>query len=580
MSQPAQLDELHQLIEALLNGTLSIEQGEHLQDILQSAPEYRQAYMQYIDLHTNIYSLTQDEQQLVTLARNLEQDSVRIKAEPRTNSYSILWKSLAALLFIGCCGYFTSELITPKVISRSLPSQIVETKQSFPKDVETQNAVPAIPVILTQNDRGVLSDENLPTLGTALVLTHEYSLVQGKIEIQFPKGATAIIEAPAVFEINHADKMTVNYGNCSVHAPDGAEGFEVVTPMVNTVDLGTRFNVNVSEGGVSEVHVVEGAAEIQPLKELITPTTQPESAAILKAGESVRFQQQNNNISESKGFVPKPYQTSLRDRVLSYDAVKNKDGLANELKSIKVQRGGRAFNYDAQEIIGSDIVTFCEVPNNKHPVMLVSDEMLAHKADPLVMSTISKHDLSLCTGIVNPGGEQAPLTSNPVLPGEGIKREEITEGMTIRFRRPVINSVGPDLVVFDVQHVLNPVQGDAFHLSPLKFREGLRTVTKYDFDIAFNSPEALKIVKLNMLSSKEQSRTLDELLATPLYFSSHPLYFKALAVAIDLSEMGYAEGEEVSELFLQDVGDNTNTIDPVFIGGFPPVRSNTKSVEN
>ncbi|MFT5127250.1 MAG: hypothetical protein ACI8W8_000851, partial [Rhodothermales bacterium] len=47
------------------------------------------------------------------------------------------------------------------------------------------------------------------------------------------------------------------------------------------------------------------------------------------------------------------------------------------------------------------------------------------------------------------------------------------------------------------------------------------------------------------------------------------LEFQILATGIDLSDLGYAEGETVTELFIQDANDDGHHIDPVFIGGLP-----------
>ncbi len=56
-------------------------------------------------------------------------------------------------------------------------------------------------------------------------------------------------------------------GRCSVHAPDGAEGFRVDTPQTQVIDLGTRFTVAVDDVGQTDVQVIEGAAEVQPISE-------------------------------------------------------------------------------------------------------------------------------------------------------------------------------------------------------------------------------------------------------------------------------------------------------------------------
>ena len=48
-----------------------------------------------------------------------------------------------------------------------------------------------------------------------------------------------------------------------------------------------------------------------------------------------------------------------------------------------------------------------------------------------------------------------------------------------------------------------------------------------------------------------------------------PLNSRALAVGIDLSDLGFEEGEEVTGLFFQDANDDLNHVDPIVIRGLP-----------
>ena len=47
------------------------------------------------------------------------------------------------------------------------------------------------------------------------------------------------------------------------------------------------------------------------------------------------------------------------------------------------------------------------------------------------------------------------------------------------------------------------------------------------------------------------------------------MQFRGLAVGIDLSDLGYARGEFVEGLFIQDALDDGHYVDPVFIAGLP-----------
>src|SRR5690606_33437416 len=87
-------------------------------------------------------------------------------------------------------------------------------------------------------------------------------LMSGLVEIAFPAGASAILEGPAVFRVLSEESLALDVGRCSVHAPDGAEGFHSETPVTRVVDRGTPFSVSVSDTSETEVQVIEGSADV------------------------------------------------------------------------------------------------------------------------------------------------------------------------------------------------------------------------------------------------------------------------------------------------------------------------------
>jgi hypothetical protein len=67
-----------------------------------------------------------------------------------------------------------------------------------------------------------------------------------------------VIEAPAVFQFESAQRLRLTQGRLSADVPPSAKGFTVITPSGDAVDLGTRFGVDVPLGGEAEVHVFQG----------------------------------------------------------------------------------------------------------------------------------------------------------------------------------------------------------------------------------------------------------------------------------------------------------------------------------
>ena len=69
--------------------------------------------------------------------------------------------------------------------------------------------------------------------------------------------------------------------------------------------------------------------------------------------------------------------------------------------------------------------------------------------------------------------------------------------------------------------------------------------------------------------------SLDELRDrdAPVIVDVGRMHFHVIAAGIDLSDLGYAQGEAVSELFIQHASPDLKVkVDPVFIAGLPPLN--------
>ncbi|QDT32673.1 FecR family protein [Thalassoglobus polymorphus] len=400
--------------------------------------------------------------------------------------------------------------------------------------------------------------ELAPPIGSLLAPQREYVLMSGMIEVEFPAGASVIMEGPAVFRISSDESLALDVGRCSVHAPPGAEGFRIDTPNTRIVDRGTRFAVNVSESTETDVQVLEGAADVYDVDQNGKVDQDRSSETRLAIGEAKRFAATGASSKNTLPFDPTSYRHSLPDRVVSYKATVAADGGAENLVSVTIQRGGRIIEVLADELIPAQVSSFYAPGSG---AFLCGPETF-----PNPRSSISI-DHNLVTGIINPAGSREPLTESPVLDGD-----DKTPGMAIRFDSPVINGPGADVVLFDLQTFANPPDGDAFHVSPIVFREGLRSHTIQKYDLTMESPESLYLTNFHVHFFEEKTDSLEKLNSLETKTHQQAIKFRGLAVGIDLSDMGYAEGEAVSGFFIQDALDDAHHVDPVFIGGLPEIK--------
>ncbi|QDU63342.1 FecR protein [Planctomycetes bacterium Pan216] len=405
-----------------------------------------------------------------------------------------------------------------------------------------------------------------PPLHSTLAPRRDYVLTNGMAEIAFPSGASAIVEGPAVFRLLSDDALALDVGRCSVHAPKGVEAFRVETPVTQVVDRGTRFTVCVSETSQSEVQVIEGAADIYERSKAQGAADLSGDSIRLTEGEAKEFIKGRRFVDKDIPFNPSVYQRGLPDRVISYEATPTSGDAVENLVSVTVQRGGLVETIPVEELIPIRVTAF---RNPAAGAFFCGGEILPEER----IATSS--DRSLVTGVINPGGSAEPLTSDPVLSGESA-----TPGLAIRFDRPVTNGPGPDVVFFELQTFSNPSDGDAFHVSPLRFRDGLKSHTIRLYDLTMESPNALDLPDFytHMFSGAVDS--LVELESFDTSPHTQGVKFRGLAVGIDLSDLGYDDCETVEGLFIQDALDDRHVVDPVFIGGLPTTRCASAGIEN
>ncbi len=169
-------------------------------------------------------------------------------------------------------------------------------------------------------------------------------------------------------------------------------------------------------------------------------------------------------------------------------------------------------------------------------------------------------DWSLVTGIINPRSAPEDLDSSPV-------------GMEVEFEPPLMNGPGPDAVLFDLQLLVGAELGDALNISTDRSRAADRLINIRQFDLDLTSPAALDLVPYQVGVVAPALGSLDELLQVPVR-ARNPNFIrsKALATGIDLSELGYAEGETVARIMLHDSFHDGQGVDPVLIIGLPIKR--------
>jgi len=112
----------------------------------------------------------------------------------------------------------------------------------------------------------------------------------GTMSLRTARGARLVIEAPAEFSFESAQRIRVRRGRLAAEVPPTAKGFTVITPTGDAIDLGTRFGVDVPLARAAEVHVFEG--------EVIAKAAGATEKQSLRGGDAVSFGEHVHTVRE------------------------------------------------------------------------------------------------------------------------------------------------------------------------------------------------------------------------------------------------------------------------------------------
>lgn len=202
---------LEELANRYLDGQAAPGEVEQLNRLLQDQPESRRAFADLANLDSALaeYAPGWEEPKAVMQPQ-------RLRAGIRTH----LWLAAAACLVMGFAAVWW---------------QTAQVAATVAQGVGSADLSPGMQV------RGETQE-----------------LKAGTVEFITSKGARVVIEAPAAFRFESAQRLHMLHGRVAADVPPAAKGFTVVTPTGKAVDLGTKFGVDVPLQGTAEIHVFEG----------------------------------------------------------------------------------------------------------------------------------------------------------------------------------------------------------------------------------------------------------------------------------------------------------------------------------
>ncbi len=126
------------------------------------------------------------------------------------------------------------------------------------------------------------------------------SLETGALELTLNNGVRMTFEGPGEIEIFSPMRASMHAGRVVVRVPHEATGFQLETPSVNVVDVGTEFAATASQGMRTDVQVYEGAV-VTTAKSFGSSGGFPQR---LTEGHATRFSPEMSGQAQSIPFSP------------------------------------------------------------------------------------------------------------------------------------------------------------------------------------------------------------------------------------------------------------------------------------
>jgi len=269
MSQSTAFDPLppreQDWIDAYLDGTITTEDFDALQDRMMVNPQLRTVMRRYLSLDHNLQSdCGQGDEATKSWFRIEKQPEAAPVARSR-------WWRFPGLLPLAAAAALAFLLGSALMYWKETSPMIDQSAFAGANGTEPSAAGFAVIRRLFDADWSPPSKSHREgdTLGS-----ETFRLQSGTAEIQFYSGATMTVQGPAEIALKSAWEAACVEGTVRMQVPPAARGFKLRAPTTEIIDLGTEFGLEVREG----------KAHVEVFKGEIAFRHQRESERLVKEG--------------------------------------------------------------------------------------------------------------------------------------------------------------------------------------------------------------------------------------------------------------------------------------------------------
>jgi hypothetical protein len=292
--------ELHQLLDALCEESITPEQQHRLEELVLNHPEAEAYYVRFMSFYADLIRTATS----LPVSTHAPSNSAGAEApeqpvpapfaagspaEPARRGSRRL--RLLAWGGVGLAGLAAGVFLA--LWLRPVPSGVTLAPRTHNAAAEPTDETVAV---LLQTLRAEWEDTGLPTRAGSPLPPGRLVLKAGYARIEFYNGATVILEGPAEFRLVSRDEGYCARGKLRATVPAQAQGFRIGSPTVDLVDRGTEFGLDV--GRSTAVHVFRGKVDLYAPN--AAPGAEPRE---LKDGQAVRLEAAGvvNSINAKSG---------------------------------------------------------------------------------------------------------------------------------------------------------------------------------------------------------------------------------------------------------------------------------------
>lgn len=246
------MNSFQKIIDAWLDGTISADQVQQLNELLCSSAECRREFASQVQLQTLLRESYASDACLATAMMSpLADEDVLPPAPGLRNRFGRFpFIALVALLFVTAL-----VLSRPPVPGFAVPQPRLA---HAPATLNAPAPKPAPRTIATTVNSAMASLE----VGQPFFQHDRITFERGSVSLRFTLGVMADLVGPVDMEFLSENRILLHSGQVTADVDPDAIGFTIETPHVDIIDLGTKFGVNVQKSGGADVVVFSGAVDI------------------------------------------------------------------------------------------------------------------------------------------------------------------------------------------------------------------------------------------------------------------------------------------------------------------------------